>query len=300
MIKSRLTGINRRPFQMIFFYVFLFSFFQMAFCLFIQDYQINCPSFPQWKIRGYGLCKNSSIYTCLHNTNEDKNIENCGFGLNLLEKGYRFVISGMLDSRPCGPERFQPFALLPNTSSRCVIRKSQCNREGQVVYSNGTTTRDRSCRCNYIDNFVFVTKPKTKCYCIPSEEDCSCYSKACDVDYYLTPDYQCVHFSNWTDIFQCPAIQNEKIPKNGAPRRKIFITKSVPDSTYSTSKMNIYIIYLVAIVLVILLCTVFFLCGTYFNLQHGQEIGNKQPLEQKTPLPQGDTSSQDTSSSCKS
>ncbi|XP_052078287.1 uncharacterized protein LOC127716069 isoform X4 [Mytilus californianus] len=221
----------------------------------------------------------------------------------------------MLDSRPCGPERFQPFSLLPNTSSRCVTRKSQCNREGQVVYSNGTTTDDRSCRCNYIDNFVFVTKPKKKCYCIPSEEDCSCYSKACDVDYYLTPDYQCVHFSNWTGIFQCPAIQNEKIPNNGAPRRKIFITKSVPDSTYSTSKMNIYVKYLVAIVLVILLCTVFFLCGTYVNLQHGQEIGNgattemsstqdknkkseisqfqiEQPLEQKTPIPQCDISTQ--------
>ncbi|CAC5406189.1 unnamed protein product [Mytilus coruscus] len=253
---------------MVFVYVFRVGFFRIAFCLLIQDYQTHCPSFPQWKIRGYGFCNNSSIYTCLHNTNEDKFIENCGFGLNLLEPGYRFVISGMLDSRPCGPERFQPFSLLPNTSSRCVTRKSQCNREGQVVYSNGTTTRDRSCRCNYRDNFVFVTKPKTKCYCIPSEEDCSCYSKACDVDHYLTPDYQCVHFSNWTGIFQCPAIQNEKIPKNGATTRK-----SVPDSTYSTSRKNTYLKYVVSIIVpVIFLCGVCFVLGTYFNLQDEQGI----------------------------
>lgn len=93
----------------------------------------------------------------------------------------------MLDRRPCEPEWFQPFPLLSNISSRCVYQKSQCRGEGQVVYSNGTTTYDRSCRCNYIDNFVFVTKPKAKCFCIPSEEDCSCIHKYCAVNHYLTP-----------------------------------------------------------------------------------------------------------------
>lgn len=93
----------------------------------------------------------------------------------------------MLDRRPCGPEMFQPFSLLSNSSSRCMFHKSQCNKKGQVVYRNGTTTRDRSCRCNYIDNFAFVSKPKSQCYCIPSKEDCSCYEKKCEVEHYLTP-----------------------------------------------------------------------------------------------------------------
>lgn len=101
--------------------------------------------------------------------------------------GYKFVISGSLDRTSCGSEMIQPFSLLSNTSSKCVTRKSQCNGEGQVVYSDGTTTDDRSCSCNYIDNFAFVTRPKSKCFCIPSQEDCSCYYKPCPVGNFLTP-----------------------------------------------------------------------------------------------------------------
>ncbi|XP_052078938.1 uncharacterized protein LOC127716727 [Mytilus californianus] len=135
----------------------------------------------------------------------------------------------MLDIRQCGAERFQPLKLPSNTSSNCVMLKSQCNGEGQVDFSNGTTTHDRSCRCNYLNNFVFVTKPKATCYCVPSQEDCSCYYKACPVDHYLTPDYQCVHFSNLAGIFQCPEIQNEKKPKSVAPTKTIFTPKSIQD-----------------------------------------------------------------------
>ncbi|CAC5408295.1 unnamed protein product [Mytilus coruscus] len=168
-------------------YCLCVGFFRITFSLFIQAYKLNCPSLPQWKVRGYGLCNITLQYTCLLNTNENEYNEHCGFGLNVAEPGYKFVISGRLDSRRCGPDRFQPFSLLSNISSRCVTHKSQCNGEGQVVYSNGTTTNDRACRY-----------------------------------------YQCVHFSNWTGVFQCPEIQNEKIPKNGAPDRNICLAKSVP------------------------------------------------------------------------
>lgn len=98
----------------------------------------------------------------------------------------------MLDRRPCGSERFQPFSLRSNFSNRCVMRKSHCNGEGQVVYNKGTTTYDISCRCNYNIKFAFVSNPKSRCFCIPSQEDCSCYKKECPVDQYLTPGkYEC-------------------------------------------------------------------------------------------------------------
>lgn len=96
----------------------------------------------------------------------------------------------MLDRRPCGQERFQPFPLSSNSSSICVMQKSKCNGEGQLVYSNGTKTHDISCRCNYLNNYVFAIKPKATCHCVPSQEDCSCYYKACPVDNYLTPGKQ--------------------------------------------------------------------------------------------------------------
>lgn len=108
-------------------------------------------------------------------------------GSNNVVSGYEFVISGMLDRRSCGSRRFQPFSLRSNFSSRCVIRKSTCNEEGQVVYSNGSTTKDISCRCNYKIKFAFVSKTKSRCFCVPSQEDCSCYKKTCPVDQYLTP-----------------------------------------------------------------------------------------------------------------
>lgn len=97
------------------------------------------------------------------------------------------MISGSKDILQCRSEKFQPFTLPLNMSSSCVLLKSQCGEEGQIVFINGTTTHDRSCRCNYIDNYAFVTKPKATCHCIPSEEDCSCYNKNCPINHYLSP-----------------------------------------------------------------------------------------------------------------
>ncbi|CAC5408290.1 unnamed protein product [Mytilus coruscus] len=250
---------------------FYFSgFFRIVLSSVYQDYQLNCPSFSQWKIRGNELCNSSLIYTCLLNTNEDQYNEHCGFGLNLLEPGYKSVISGMLDRRPCGPERFQPFSMFSNVSTRCVTRKSQCNGEGQVVYNNGTTTHDRSCGCNYIDNFVFVNKPKARCFCFPSEEDCSCYNKACPVDYYLTPDYDCIHISNWTGIFNCSEIQQEKKPTGIAPTQVTPITDSRPDSTYFAHKKlaSVIVLVIASLILVYYLCAgLYTFCMKYKNLK---------------------------------
>lgn len=38
---------------------------------------------------------------------------------------------------------------------------------------------DRTCRCDYTAGYAFVTEPRNKCYCVPTEEDCMCYKVNC-------------------------------------------------------------------------------------------------------------------------
>jgi hypothetical protein len=46
---------------------------------------------------------------------------------------------------------------------------------------------DSTCRCDYKQGYAFVTVPRNKCSCRPSEEDCSCYMKKCQgIGYYLS------------------------------------------------------------------------------------------------------------------
>lgn len=89
------------------------------------------------------------------------------------------MIRGERDNDNCIDSRYQPFKLWSNRSSECEFLKNDCNEMGQVIANNGSTTKDRTCRCDYNKGFDFIIKPKEVCYCIPSEEDCSCYKKNC-------------------------------------------------------------------------------------------------------------------------
>ncbi|CAC5420917.1 unnamed protein product [Mytilus coruscus] len=102
-------------------------------------------------------------------------------------KGYKYVVSGNINGKPCDLERFQPFKFKTEGNSRCVFEKSVCNEEGQVNLKNGTTISDRTCRCDYTDGYAFVTTPANICYCVPSQEDCSCFKKPCKEKEILTP-----------------------------------------------------------------------------------------------------------------
>lgn len=44
-----------------------------------------------------------------------------------------------------------------------------------MTYGNGSTTSDRTCRCNSNEGYSFVTNPINLCSCNPATEDCSCY-----------------------------------------------------------------------------------------------------------------------------
>lgn len=101
--------------------------------------------------------------------------------------GFKFVIEGALNRKPCDPKYFQPFKFWPNESSECAYIKSSCNAEGQVIVFNGNSTADNSCRCDYTKGFDFVHRPSHGCLCNPEHEDCSCYYKLCKIGYHLSP-----------------------------------------------------------------------------------------------------------------
>lgn len=101
--------------------------------------------------------------------------------------GYKFIIRGNIDGKPCDEHKYQPFKFWTNSSSDCVFAKTNCTEEGQVVFTKGNTTTDRKCRCDYISGYAFVAHPRHYCYCDPQREDCSCYQLPCKKMEVMTP-----------------------------------------------------------------------------------------------------------------
>lgn len=96
--------------------------------------------------------------------------------------GNKYVLRGRPDFTPCVTDRYQPIRLWSNVSSQCIYKKSQCIGNGQIMYQNGTEESDSSCRCDLTRGYDFINKPRNASFCIPSEEDCSCYKKKCPHD----------------------------------------------------------------------------------------------------------------------
>lgn len=101
--------------------------------------------------------------------------------------GLKTVVRGGFDGVPCDETHYQPFKYSSSNGNICVFLKSTCNDKGQIESTDGLTTSDRTCRCDYRFGFSFVTQPHKSCFCVPSEEDCSCYYKECGKDQVLTP-----------------------------------------------------------------------------------------------------------------
>lgn len=119
---------------------------------------------------------------CIHNSTYSCSLFNCVFLL-----GYKYVVSGNINGKPCNVPRFQPFKFKTDGNSRCVFQKSLCTDEGQVNFNNGTTITDSTCRCDFTSGYAFVSTPKDRCFCVPSSEDCSCFKKLCRDNEILTP-----------------------------------------------------------------------------------------------------------------
>ncbi|CAC5378268.1 unnamed protein product [Mytilus coruscus] len=96
-----------------------------------------------------------------------------------------------IDYETCPVSSYQPFLFRSNERYKCTYLKSKCSSDGQVEVNDGTTRSNKACRCDYNRGFAFVIRPQNQSACIPSQEDCSCYSKRCVEGQNLNPDYEC-------------------------------------------------------------------------------------------------------------
>lgn len=101
--------------------------------------------------------------------------------------GSKRVFSLSFTRGNCSVNRYQPMIFRTNERmSECVFAKSICNEEGQILYQADSSKKDRTCRCDYAKNYAFIKIPRHFCYCIPSEEDCSCYIRSCPINHTLS------------------------------------------------------------------------------------------------------------------
>ncbi|XP_076084515.1 uncharacterized protein LOC143055269 [Mytilus galloprovincialis] len=151
-------------------------------------YDIKCPAKAEWRLRGNISCSSEDKYVCLFHSLEMKYTENC-LGLDLSRIGSKLVFQPLFNLAKCNDGRYQPIVFTTHGNSECIYSKSKCADEGQLVFSNDSSSADTACRCDYTKGYAFVTRPKNRCFCNPSDEDCSCFRSTCTT---LSADYQCV------------------------------------------------------------------------------------------------------------
>ncbi|XP_076096586.1 uncharacterized protein LOC143067316 isoform X2 [Mytilus galloprovincialis] len=140
----------------------------------------NCPQqFRQ--LMAQQVCLDPQTYHCLRvrsNFKQVQFLQTCKYSRTPVPKGEYPIQdknSGNLNSENCPGDEFQFEPSWSNEQSRCLFRKSSCNEEGQIVYSDENSSRDRRCVCDYTNGYKFTTYPINRHYCVPFEEDCSCY-----------------------------------------------------------------------------------------------------------------------------
>ncbi|CAG2214379.1 unnamed protein product [Mytilus edulis] len=151
-------------------------------------YDMQCPDQTQRSTRASAICVDPLKYSCLDDSSKSYYVNNkkiIGYSENCTRfdkegAGKKIVIRGGLDGIKCDKYRYQPIPFLTNVSHQCLFQKSLCTEEGQVVANDSMTNTDVSCRCDYTKGYVFLYRPAHPCFCIPSDEDCSCYLKKCN------------------------------------------------------------------------------------------------------------------------
>ncbi|CAC5379117.1 unnamed protein product [Mytilus coruscus] len=136
--------------------------------------------------------------------------------------GLKYVISGTFRNIRCSYGRYQPIRFWSNQNSVCINIKSQCIDIGQIIYDNRSTIFDATCRCDYTGGYAFVSEPRNQCFCIPSEEDCSCYIKQCPMNSTLSPDYECTKVGLANEKFYCQPVFKRQTHGNVTDMAVIF------------------------------------------------------------------------------
>ncbi|CAG2192230.1 unnamed protein product [Mytilus edulis] len=141
-------------------------------------YDLKCPAKAEWRLKGNISCSSEDKYVCLFHLLEEKYMENC-LGSDRSSIGSKLVFQPLFNLAECDTGRYQPIVFTTHGNSDCIYSKSKCADEGQLVFSNDSSSTDTACRCDYRQGYAFVTRPKNRCFCNPSDADCSCYKSTC-------------------------------------------------------------------------------------------------------------------------
>ncbi|CAC5403711.1 unnamed protein product [Mytilus coruscus] len=217
-----------------------------------NGYDLKCPAQAEWRLRANTSCYSEDKYVCLFQILENKYEENC-LGSDQSSIGSKLVFQPLFNLAECNNDTYQPIVFTTHGNSECILLKSNCDEEGQVVYSNDSSSKDITCRCDYTKGYAFVSKPKNSCFCNPSEEDCSCFRDNCNI---LSPDYQCILEEDTKANITCQEIYSH-ISHNKHNRTVQFI-ESI-ESNKKRYEVSFIIIILTAVYTVISVTTVFVL-----------------------------------------
>ncbi|CAG2243843.1 unnamed protein product [Mytilus edulis] len=136
-------------------------------------YSVTCPEKSHWQILSKYICTHARNYTCLLDILTLEYRQNCR-GPKIIAPGSKYVWQPNFNRGECDAERYQPFIFNTDGYTKCSFLKSRCNNEGHATFINGSAKMDRSCYCDGKRGYLFVSSTHEN-YCIPSEEDCSCY-----------------------------------------------------------------------------------------------------------------------------
>ncbi|VDI61620.1 Hypothetical predicted protein [Mytilus galloprovincialis] len=167
----------------------------------VMAYQDRCPKFIERYLHIYytltiGKCSEENPFHCILKDNTEtlkqSYYKNCK-SWDWVSKGFYPVLRGeYIDYEKCEAERYQPFNFLSNVNHQCYFVKSYCAEEGQIEHMIGNESSDRTCKCDYTKRYAFHTIPRNKVFCIPSEEECTCFKKTCPTNQTMNGEYECV------------------------------------------------------------------------------------------------------------
>ncbi|XP_076097818.1 uncharacterized protein LOC143067990 isoform X1 [Mytilus galloprovincialis] len=206
---------------------------------------LNCSNLTHFEQfhQSRRTCNSSERYHCAWDLQEKEYGEICAKPIAIYP-GFRPTREGGLNQGHCSMDRYQPFFIESNQTFQCIYQKSTCIEEGQKVYSNGSIYEDRSCFCDFENGYAFVNETPNKTQCVPSKEDCTCYTKICpENSAFLNTEYICIQGT--VDSLQ----RSKRIVQSfGVPTNEVYSNiKNNKVYNNSNNKTGVYIVTMILI-----------------------------------------------------